>query len=176
MTFSLEYLKWDKSSSAFGTAAFWIAFAVGRLLGIFVVVFCRNTTMLTSYLLLLTVGLIGFLVSATFFYNSLIWVFTVVQGFALSVIFPAVFSWTSDEILSVTGKVSGMFLTVSYLAGMGFPLLIGFMMEAFNKMWFVYILVIVMAIKLIVYILMRVLLAANSKNRNKPDIVDKVRE
>lgn len=170
MTFGLEYLKWDKTTSALGTAVFWIAFALGRLFGIFIVGICRSTTMLTTYLVFLAVGVAGFLLSATFYIFSLIWVFNVILGFSMSVIFPAIFSWTSEHIMHVSGKVSGIFLTCASLTGLVFPLLIGNLMDVYDKMWFGYMLAIVMTFDLIVYMLMRVLLKAFPKERSNLEL------
>ncbi|XP_045167661.2 sodium-dependent glucose transporter 1-like [Mercenaria mercenaria] len=54
MTFSLDYLKWEKSTGSFATALFWFSFCAGRFFGIFIVSCCNNSTLLTSYLFLLS--------------------------------------------------------------------------------------------------------------------------
>ncbi|XP_052248311.1 sodium-dependent glucose transporter 1-like isoform X2 [Dreissena polymorpha] len=82
---------------------------------------------------------------------------TGVLGFAKSVIFPAIFSWTSSNVVKVTGKISSVFLVSSSTAGMTFPLLIGHMMEYKSPMWFVYILIIMLIICIFSFTIIRVL-------------------
>lgn len=157
MTFALDYLGWDKSTGALATASFWIAFAVGRFFGIFTVSCCNSTTMLNVYLTLLSIGYVGLLIGTELLSYPLIWIFIPTLGFSMSVIFPAIFSWTSDHIINVSGKISALFLTSASLTGMSVPLLIGNLMDRFHPMWLVYTLVIVMFMNVALYIMIRVL-------------------
>ncbi|KAH3716310.1 sodium-dependent glucose transporter 1A-like isoform X1 [Dreissena polymorpha] len=157
MTFSLNQLNWDKSTGAYITAVFWVSFAIGRFTGIFIVSCCKSNVLLTSYLGALLIGYSGFLASSLLMYTPLIWLFTGVLGFAKSVIFPAIFSWTSSNVVKVTGKISSVFLVSSSTAGMTFPLLIGHMMEYKSPMWFVYILIIMLIICIFSFTIIRVL-------------------
>ncbi|KAL4237401.1 hypothetical protein ACF0H5_002119 [Mactra antiquata] len=151
MTFAIERLKWDKSTGSFATGLFWVSFGIGRFCGIFIIACCRTKLLLTLYLMMLGCGYAGFLLSAFFNVFPLIWIFTVVLGFSMSVIFPAIFSWTSENIITVSGKISSVFLTSASSSGMLTMFLIGNLMDKYDPMWFVYILVIVMGICLLTY-------------------------
>lgn len=88
MTFGLEYLSWKKQTGALAATAFWTAFGVGRFIGIFLVTCLSSRKILTTYLLLLTIGLLGFLFSSQFSFYPLVWVFVVVIGLSMSAIYP----------------------------------------------------------------------------------------
>lgn len=164
MTFSLTHLKWDKSTGSFATSAFWSSFGIGRFLGIFIVSCCDNSRVLTTYLLLLCIGIIGFLISTIFLIVPLIWIFIAVLGFSMSVIFPLIFTWTSNNVIHVSGKISSIFLVSASVCGMSFPLLIGNLMEYYGPLWYVYLLVIMMAICLSIFTCVRVLAKFCLKN------------
>ncbi|WAR18912.1 MFS4B-like protein [Mya arenaria] len=165
MTFGLTYLDWDEATGAYATATFWTSFGVGRFIGIFTVSCCSTVAMLTTYLGLLTLGYIGFMVSSIYRFYPLIWTFTAGLGFAMSVIFPAIFSWTSKHVIHVSGKISGMFLVSASVSGMCLPLLIGHLMEYFSPMWFVYILVLATLVCLLSYATIRLLVRTYVKDR-----------
>ncbi|XP_045169469.2 sodium-dependent glucose transporter 1A-like [Mercenaria mercenaria] len=157
MTFSLDYLKWDKSTGSFATALFWFSFCVGRFFGIFIVSCCKNSTLLTLYLFLLSFAYLGFVLTTLFRFHPLVWVFITILGFSMSVVFPAIFSWTSEHVIHVSGKISALFLTSSCLSGMVFSLLIGYLMEYVHSMWYAYILLIMSCSCFVLYFCIRVI-------------------
>lgn len=156
MTFAIERLKWDKSTGSFATGLFWLSFGVGRFAGIFITSCCQTTKLLTSYLIMLGCAFVGFLLSSIFYINILIWFFTVMLGFSMSVIFPAILSWTSENIIEVTGKISAFFLVTASLSGTFCMILIGNLMDKYDPMWFVYIMEMIMATCLISFGVLRI--------------------
>ena len=177
MTFGLEYLGWDKSTGALATTTFWTTLSISRFLGIFTVSCCDGTRMLTIYYLLLSFGIFGFLFSSMYLYYELIWMFTGLLGFSMSVIFPAIFSWTSDNIIHVSGKISSLFLTSSSFTAMIHPILIGNLMEFYHPMWFVYVLVIGLCLELAVFVFIRILVkcipdSANIRTERQQQITE----
>ena len=151
MTFSLSYLGWDKETGSYVTTVFWAVFVIGRFSGIFLVSRFKQKTLLTTYFLLITLSLVGFLLAAVFRIIPLIWIFTGTLGFSMSVVFPCIFGWTSENIMQITGKISAMFLVSAGIGAMIFPLLVGYLMEFHSPMWFIYMLVITMVFTLTVY-------------------------
>ena len=159
-TFLHAQFAWAKSDAAYATAVFWIAFASGRFLGIFTVSFCSVVKLLTASLGLVALGTAGFLTSTLLRAEPAIWVAIAFLGFVMSVIFPAIFCWTSEHVLHVSGKISGLFLVASSVAGMSVPLLTGHLMEYFTPMWLPYVHVIVTLTCCMIFALIRVLLRA----------------
>ena len=169
MTFCLAHLKWSKSEGSFATAAFWIAFAIGRFLGIFITRCCKQTFMLSVYLLVMATGLIGFYIGVNFFIVPVIWVFTVLLGVSMSIIFPAFFTWTSENVIPIKGKISSVIFTCLVAVGMAFPVMIGNMMDHYDPMWFVYILLMAMTYCLLHFLVLRVLVQVVLKVRTSQD-------
>ena len=151
MTFSLSYLGWDKVTGSYATAVFWAVFVIGRFVGIFMVSRFKQKTLLTTYFLLITLSLVGFLLAALFRMVPLIWIFTGTLGFSMSVVFPCIFGWTSENIMQITGKISAMFLVSAGIGAMIFPLLVGYLMEFHSPMWFIYSLLIAIMLTLVIY-------------------------
>ena len=157
MTFSLSYLKWDKETGAVITTVFWALFVLGRFSGIFLVSRFKQKTLLTTYLILITLSILGFLLAAVYMVIPLLWVFTGMLGFSMSVVFPCIFGWTSENIMQITGKISAMFLVSAGLGAMLYPLLVGYLMEFHSPMWFVFMLMITMVLTLTIYGTIRLL-------------------
>ncbi|XP_060573550.1 sodium-dependent glucose transporter 1-like isoform X2 [Ruditapes philippinarum] len=172
MTFSLDYLDWDKSTGSYATSVFWFTFCAGRFCGIFIVSCCKNSTLLTTYLCFFTLSYIAFTITTFFKLFPLIWVSIAALGFSLSVIFPAVFSWTSEHIIHVSGKISALFLVSSCLSGMLLPLLIGFLMEYFHPMWYSYVLLITALFCVVCYVSIRAVKRFCLKTQNHPKVAE----
>jgi len=56
-------------------------------------------------------------------------VFTAVSGFAMSVIFPELFSWISSDVIHVCGKLSALFLVTASVSATVTALLAGYLTE-----------------------------------------------
>lgn len=165
MIFGEKYLKWDVTSNVKAITLFWTSFGFGRLCGIFVASKCSSVTMLTTYLFLLGVSLVGFLLSTYAMLTTFVWIFIPMIGFFMSVLFPTILSWTSVHVIHVSGKVSGLFMTSASLGGMVCPLIIGNLMEYMHPMWYVYILNGIIGGAIINYVIIKLL--ENFYNRNK---------
>ena len=157
MTFTLNRLNWNKDTGSYITTVFWACFVTGRFFGIFIVGCCKQSTMLTTYLCFIALSSIGFLLASIFSVIPLIWIFTGTLGFSMSIVFPCIFGWTSENILKITGKISSMFLVSAGLGAMLFPLLVGYLMEYVSPLWFAYMLVVFMGITVSIYTTIRFL-------------------
>ena len=140
MTFLITQLRWTKSQGAVATSIYWICFGVARLAGVLIVRLARTTTLIYIYSLSLVVSFTGLLVSTTLNIDSLIWVFVGMVGCSLSIIFAAIFTWTTECVTEVAGKISAMFMASASLGVILFPLLFGYMMKWLSPMWFLYLL------------------------------------
>lgn len=138
MTFILIQLKWSKARGSTASSLFWVAFTTGRLTGIVIVKFVNSSVTIIVFMIMVTLGVILFLTAAVFNTNSLVWVSIVVIGYGMSVIFGSVFSWLSQNIWTLTGKMTSIFFTLMCIGNMGIPLLVGYLMDRISPMWFIY--------------------------------------
>lgn len=168
MKFGISYLKWNVSKNVIALTLFWVSFGVGRFCGIFIVLCCKNNRMLTIFLLLLGTAFSTFLVGTYTVLEPLVFCSVAAIGFSMSVVFPAVLSWTSEEVLPVTGRVSGLFMTSASLGGMVFPPLIGSLMESMHPMWFVYILTTTTGTALTMFLAIQFLLKVRKRSTKLP--------
>lgn len=111
-----------ESSGAYLTSAFWGAFTVGRLLGIWTALRMRSTT-------ILFMDLAGCIISALIILlwrDSVLalWVGTIGLGLCMASIFATVLMLAGERI-RVTGTITGLFLVGSALGSATIPALIG---------------------------------------------------
>ena len=157
MTFVITYLNWNKESGSYVNTVYWACFVIGRFAGIFLVKQFKQSRILTVFLLSIAFSLVGFWLAALYSVTLLIWIFSGAVGMSMSVIVASIFSWTSENVVKITGKISA-FLCVSASTGvMFFPILAGYLMEVYTPMWLVYILIIVSIINLMLYTIIRIL-------------------
>ena len=139
-TFCISYLNWSSSTSSYATSLFWITYSAGRLSGIFIVKKFLPAQLLFAFLSLMVLTFVGFLISSLFYLNELIWFFIALVGFAMSITFPAVLSWTQENIVDVSGVLSSVFIIAASCGQMLNPLFLGYLMDDISPIWFVYIL------------------------------------
>ncbi|KAK6192310.1 hypothetical protein SNE40_003799 [Patella caerulea] len=141
LTFVVMELKWSKAKGTQITSVYWAAFAVSRFSGIFVIRCLRPVVMLFICLASLIICLIGFLLCSHYQIYVGIWIFTVLVGLSMSVIFPTGFSWAHENLLQITGKITSFILIAASSGTMTNPIIIGYLMEELSPMWYCYLLV-----------------------------------
>ena len=156
MTFSISHLGWSKAYGSVATSLDWMSFAAGRLVGIFLVRHFETNTILTSHLVGLVISFTGFLISSLTLKTFLIWAFVPLAGFSQSVILPAIFTWTEEKLLPVTGKISGLYLVTGSAGSMVTPLLFGYLMEEYTSVWYVYLLLLMSTVSCVCFFVVRI--------------------
>lgn len=139
-TFCINHLNWSKGTSSFATSTHWAAFSIGRFSGIFLIKFFKPVQLLCTYCILLMSAFVGLLIVSITMTTELVWVFIAIAGFSMSIIFPCIFTWTEESILKVSGMISSMLLIAASSGLMLNPRLLGYLMDKFTPMWFVYLL------------------------------------
>jgi fucose permease len=139
-TFVMSELRWTNSQGSYITSGQWASFAIGRLLGIFLVGLVRAKIMIFMFNVMMLISLIGFLIASFHDVTIGIWIFTLTTGLSMSVIFPTVFMWTEQTFLRVTGKIASIFLVASCIGFIINPPILAVLMETFSPMWFCYLL------------------------------------
>ena len=140
MTFLITKLRWTKSNGAFATSVYWVCFGLSRLVGIFIVKLAKTSTLISAYSFSLVLSVAGLLVATVFSIDILVWLFVGLVGCSLSIIFASMFSWTTENVTQVAGKMSAMLICSSSSGVILFPLLFGYTMKWLSPMWFVFLL------------------------------------
>ncbi|XP_045206849.1 sodium-dependent glucose transporter 1A-like [Mercenaria mercenaria] len=138
MTFIISELKWSKARGSTASSVFWIAFAIGRLSGVIIVKFVNISTMIVTFFSILMSGAVLLLLAVVFGKDILVWVSIVIVGYGMSAIFGLVFSWLSQNVRTLTGKMTSIFFVFMCVGNMAIPLLVGHLMDKISQMWFIY--------------------------------------
>lgn len=138
MTFVITELQWSKASGSSGSAAFWIAFAAGRLSGIIIVKCFNLSAVIFVFFLIITFGASLFWIAVIYNMNVLVWISIATVGYGMSVIFASIFLWLSENIRRLTGKMASILFIFFSSGAMVFPILVGYLMDKVSKMWFIY--------------------------------------
>ncbi|XP_050410171.1 sodium-dependent glucose transporter 1B isoform X2 [Patella vulgata] len=141
LTFVVMQLKWTKAQGTQITSVYWAAFAVSRFSGIFIIRCLRPILMLFICIAGLILCLIGFLLCSHYQIHIGIWIFAVLVGLSMSVIFPTGFSWAQENLLQITGKITSFILIAASAGTMTNPIIMGYLMKKISPMWYCYLLV-----------------------------------
>ncbi|KAK6192309.1 hypothetical protein SNE40_003798 [Patella caerulea] len=141
LTFVVMELKWSKAKGTQITSVYWAAFAVSRFLGIFVIGCLRPVVMLFICLASLVLSFAGFLLCSHYQIHIGIWIFAVLVGFSMSVVFPTGFTWAQESLLNINGKVAAIIVIGASTGTMINPIIMGYLMEKLTPMWYCYLLV-----------------------------------
>lgn len=169
MTFIITKVGWSKAQGSQANSTFWIAFAAGRLSGILIVKYLRLSLVILVFFSLITTGAV-LLWSAVVYENTpLVWVSIAVVGYGMSVIFASMFSWLSENIRRLTGKMASILFIFLSVGAMLIPILEGYLMDKVSQMWFVYSLLILSIIMTIVFIIVITLFNILQKMHEKSE-------
>ena len=138
-TFIVQELGWTKKNGSYATSLYWGSFALGRLSAIIYGPRFKASKLFRYYISLFLAAMIGLFLSTVFVFHVGIWIFLPVMGFAVSIFFPSVFLWTEADFMSVSGQVSSFLMLSASLGSMINPILIGYLMDNFDSMWFMYV-------------------------------------
>lgn len=109
-------------TAAYLTSAFWAAFTLGRLVTIgFALRFSALPIVLTHLCAWLMIAL-AMLIAPTS--PAILWLGAIAMGLTMAPVFPSTFGF-AQRTLSLTGKVTGLFLVGSSAGGMFWPWLVG---------------------------------------------------
>ncbi|XP_062616907.1 sodium-dependent glucose transporter 1A-like [Saccostrea cucullata] len=175
-TFCVKQMDWSKSAGSFATSFYWAAFGGGRFCGIFLVRFLTPVRMICMYSGLLIVAFTGLFLTSNEGYDAGVWICATLAGFALSIIFPTMFIWTEEELLTITGKVASLFLIASSSGTMVNPIVLGTLMDKLTPMWFCYLLFTESVLLLVFYLIAQhVASVIHTPNTEKASKFDDVR-
>jgi FHS family Na+ dependent glucose MFS transporter 1 len=139
-TFCVKQMKMSKQQASYVTALFWTLFALGRLSGILIGIVVRSIPLVGTYSVLLMLSFLLLSFASSFDSQVIVWVSTAMTGFAMSILFPTLFTWTEEDFLLVTGKIASLFIMTSTAGSIASPAALGYLIEEVSPMWYAYIL------------------------------------
>lgn len=139
-TFCVEQMAMTKEDGSYVTAVFWTFFAFGRLTGIPISNIVKSIPLVGIYSSLLVISFLLLSFSPMINSSVTVWISTAVTGFAMSILFPTLFTWAEEDFLLVTGKIASLFIMTSTLGSITSPAALGYLIEEVSPMWYSYIL------------------------------------
>ncbi|KAJ8314120.1 LOW QUALITY PROTEIN: hypothetical protein KUTeg_008681 [Tegillarca granosa] len=138
-TFSVTRLGWSKVDGSYITSVFSGSLCAGRFLSIAVIKFLGSSKILLIYSTILCIAVAGFLISSIFTFEVGLWLTTAVVGFFGSAIFPGILTWTEEEFVPMTRRVTSSIMVGSSIGWMTIPYVTGILMDTFSPMFFCYV-------------------------------------
>ena len=129
MSFSTRHLSWTKPEGSLATTMFWVAYAIGNFMCIFLVQCFRTGTLLFCYFILSIVGTAVLIAASIHIASAPVWVAIIITGFSMSIMWPGVFTWTEETVTPVNGKIASLFLVAGAVGFMVNPPAVGYTMD-----------------------------------------------
>lgn len=137
-TFVLGQLQWTQQSASTLTSVYFGMYAVGNFIGVFILAYITSSKLIAISYVTSGVSITGILLSVMFVQKELIWVTVALSGITMSGILPTLFTWTQEHVTPITARLASGLLISGSLGVMVNPLLLGYMMDVYSPMWFIY--------------------------------------
>ncbi|XP_069119152.1 sodium-dependent glucose transporter 1A-like [Argopecten irradians] len=135
--FSVDYLKWSPSDGALITGVTNICGLVAIVVSLFMN--CVNTIVYAGInCVLVFLTFVGLLISSEYQQEQGIWISCSVHGVFRAMLFSLIFAWTNEYIISVTGRISSIFMISACIGASVNPVLLGNLVERFGEIWLCY--------------------------------------
>ncbi|XP_045170378.2 sodium-dependent glucose transporter 1-like [Mercenaria mercenaria] len=140
VTFSLHYLEWENSSSVTLVSLYWVISCIGGLGGVFLAKTFRPAKLLLISHLLWIASFLVALLASLYRIDIMLWIFISGSGLFMTLIIPAIISWTEENVSHITGRISSLFMIATGCGIAANPMFIGYMMGQYTYVSFLYIL------------------------------------
>lgn len=137
-TFVMVQANWTQQSASTLTALYFATYGIGNLFGIFVLSYSTSTKLIVVSYISTGITLTGLLISIWFVNTELIWACVALCGITMASILPTLFTWTQEHVTPITARLASGFLISGSLGVMVNPVFLGYMMELYSPMWFIY--------------------------------------
>lgn len=138
VTFIMEQVHWAQQPASTLTSVYFGTYGVGNFIGVFILAYISSTKLITFSYISSCIMILGILLSIIYNQTELIWVTVGLSGITMSSILPTLFTWTQENVTPITGSLASGLLISGSAGVMVNPLLLGYMMEVFSPMWFIY--------------------------------------
>ncbi|KAK3588133.1 hypothetical protein CHS0354_012189 [Potamilus streckersoni] len=141
MTFCLRHLKWSTADGSLASSLYWLGFSIGRFLGIFLTRLFQSSMLMLTFSIMMSLSFIGLFLGSLYHLRPVVFIFIIIVGFAFSPIFASVFSWTEERLFPVSGRITSLFLLSASTGMATVPIYLGYLMEHYTAMSFVYVMI-----------------------------------
>ena len=148
--FSIEYFNFQMDRATFVAALFWGSFAVFQFATIILSRFGLTPT--ATLVISLSLSVFSLMMLATLGkakHQAILWICTASLGMGLATIFPTGIVWT-ERYMKITAKATSVLVVGAAIGETTMPLLVGSAMHT-STMWLMYILLIVVLLKTLVF-------------------------
>ncbi|OWF48975.1 sodium-dependent glucose transporter 1 [Mizuhopecten yessoensis] len=140
--FCVAQMGMTKVQGSEATSLFFASFGISRFIGIFLVTQLNPVRLVCGYCVILIMSFVGLTLGAFYSHVIGIWLFTPLIGIGLSIIYPILYTWTDEQFIHITGKITAYLIIMASIGGMINPALLGYLIEEKTPMWFCYLLLI----------------------------------
>ncbi|XP_053406333.1 sodium-dependent glucose transporter 1-like [Mercenaria mercenaria] len=137
-TFLMSQLNWTQKAASSVTSLFFGMYAVGNFIGVFILAYITPAKLIVTSYISSGITLLGVLLSVLFEQTELVWVTVALSGITMSGILPTLFTWTQEHVTPITARIASGLLISGSVGVMANPLLLGYMMDVYSPMWFIY--------------------------------------
>ncbi|XP_052792146.1 sodium-dependent glucose transporter 1-like [Mya arenaria] len=138
VTFTLEQLGWTQQEASTLTSVYFGTYGLANFAGVFLLTYITSTKLKAFSYISSTIVLLGLLLSVIFKQNILVWVTIAASGVTMSSILPTLFTWTQEHVTPITSRMASGLLISGSVGVMVNPLVLGYMMDIYSPMWFLY--------------------------------------
>ncbi|XP_021356564.1 sodium-dependent glucose transporter 1A-like [Mizuhopecten yessoensis] len=138
--FCVNRLDWSSVDGSYATSVFYGCFGFGRLVAVLWVKYLNPKKFLSVFCVLLLLMFASILICGVYYFDIGMWLTAAATGLSIAVIYPTVFTWTEEDFLPVSGKISSFFNITSALGGTINPIVIGTLMDVYSPLWYAYLL------------------------------------
>ena len=149
--FVVKQFCWSDSKGNLLVSLYWGTFTVAKLIGVIESLYLHPSVIVIVHLSMLIVSFCSLLVANL--WQVWLWISCVIIGIALAPIWPARLAW-ADRYIKLSGILIGLIFVTEGIGSMIWPSLIGFLVDNFGMMCFVYSLCILGTIALVIFIVM----------------------
>ena len=165
-SFGLLQLGWTQGFGSSMTALYFAMLAVGSLLGALILKCINVRSFVVLTYILSIVSIILFYFGVHWEIMSLHTVSVVAYGVASSAIYPTIFTWTQTAVTPVSGVIASAFLFSSSVGCMANPILLGYLIESVDPMWFLYLSILEVVCCFVIFIV-AILIIQKSQNKHQ---------
>ncbi|XP_045215588.2 sodium-dependent glucose transporter 1-like [Mercenaria mercenaria] len=137
-TFVMGQMNWTQKDASSLTSLYFGLYALGNFIGVFILAYITPTKLIVTSYITSGISILGVLLSVLFEQTELVWVTVALSGITMSGILPTLFTWTQEHVTPITARIASGLLISGSAGVMVNPLLLGYMMEVFSPMWFIY--------------------------------------
>lgn len=138
VTFIMEQNQWTQKAASSLTSLYFGTYGVGNFIGVFILAYITSTKLIVFSYISSGIVMLGILLSVLYTKTILVWVTVALSGITMSAILPTLFTWTQENVTPITGRLASGLLISGSAGVMVNPLLLGYMMEMYSPMWFLY--------------------------------------